>query len=121
MIKRLLWFTGGLVAGALGMGAAKKKVKTVAGELAPAQVVKRAGDSARQRGRWVSDALAEGRVAMRAKERELRARLDGRVTSLADELDDVDTVLVDGRPVEPGQVIVLKQVKADGQRSRRRA
>jgi len=30
-------------------------------------------------------------------------------------------VLVDGRPVEPGQVIVLKQVRADANRSRRRA
>jgi hypothetical protein len=121
MIKRLLWFTGGLVAGALGMGAAKKKVKTVAGELAPVQVVKRAGDSARERGQWVSDAVREGRMAMRTKERELRARLDGRVTSLADEIDDVDTVLVDGRPVEPGQVIVLKQVKSDANRQRKRA
>ncbi|MEI6401984.1 MAG: hypothetical protein WCP59_07330 [Actinomycetota bacterium] len=121
MIKRLIWFTGGIVAGALGMGAAKKKVKTVAGELAPVQVAKRAGESVRDRGRSVSDAVREGRIAMRAKERELRARLDGRASTLADELSDVDAVLVDGRPVEPGQVIVLKQVRADANRSRRRA
>jgi hypothetical protein len=58
---------------------------------------------------------------MSAKERELRAKLDGRVTSLADEVDDIDTVLVDGRPVEPGQVIVLKQVRDRDGRARRRA
>jgi hypothetical protein len=48
---------------------------------------------------------------MRTKEMELRARLDGRASTLADELTDVDTVLVDGRPVEAGQVIVLRQVR----------
>ena len=58
---------------------------------------------------------------MVAKERELRARLDGRVTTLADELDDVETVLVDGAPVEAGQVIVLRQVRDDPKRSKRRA
>ena len=56
---------------------------------------------------------------MRAKEVELRARLDGRAATLADDLDDGDEVLVDGRPVEPGQVIVLKQVR-DEHDSRRR-
>lgn len=123
MIKRLVWFVGGLVAGAAGMNAAKRKVKTVAGDLAPVQVARRTTDRVRATGRSVGDALREGRVAMRTKERELRARLDGRVTSLADELDDVETVIVDGRPVEPGQVIVLKQVRDDqsARRSRRRA
>jgi hypothetical protein len=41
---------------------------------------------------------------------------------LADDLEEGDSVLVDGRPVEPGQVIVLKQVRDRGRdRSRRRA
>jgi hypothetical protein len=120
-MKRLLWFLGGAAAGAAGVGAAKRKVRTVANDLAPVQVARRAGESVRERGRWMTDALREGRSAMSAKERELRARLDGRVTSLADEVDDIDTVLVDGRPVEPGQVIVLKQVRDREGRSRRRA
>ena len=59
----------------------------------------------------VRDAFAEGRRAAKAKEAELRARLDGRVHNLADELDEGDAVMVDGVPVEPGQVIVLKQVR----------
>lgn len=120
-MKRLLWFVGGAAAGVAGAGAAKRKVRTVANDLAPAQVARRAGESARRRRRRLGDAWREGRQAMSARERELRARLDGRVTSLADEVDDIETVLVDGRPVEPGQVIVLKQVRDRDTRSRRRA
>lgn len=121
MMKRLVWFVGGAAAGAAGVGAAKRKVRTVANELAPTQVARRAGESAKRRGRRLGDALREGREAMSARERELWARFDGRVSSLADEVADIETVLVDGRPVEPGQVIVLKQVRDRDTRSRRRA
>jgi hypothetical protein len=121
MMKRVTWFVGGVAAGAVAAGAAKRKVKSVANELAPVQVAKRAGGSVRSQGQRVTDAVREGRQAMRAKELELRARLDGRTSNLADELDGVDTVLVDGRPVEAGQVIVLRQVRDDAQRAKRRA
>lgn len=117
MIKRLTWFVGGAAAGIAGASVAKKKVKAAAAELAPANVARKAGDRVR-------DAVHEGKRAMRAKEAELRARMNGGVGSLADTLDEGDTVLVDGHPVEPGQVIVLKQVRerneANG-RTRRRA
>jgi hypothetical protein len=122
MIKRLFWFVGGIAAGVLGVGAAKKKVKSVASELAPVQVVKRAGGSVRHGVTSIGDAVHEGRRAMKAKEVELRARLDGRLTTLDEELSDVETVFVDGHPVEPGQVIVLRQVPEDAaKRPRRRA
>ncbi len=121
MMKRITWFAGGVVAGVVGLSAGKKKVKAVANELAPLQVARRAGGSARDQGRRITDAVREGRRAMRAKELELRARLDGRSSSLADELDDVETVLVDGLPVEAGQVIVLRQVRDGDRPSRRRA
>lgn len=104
MIKRLTWFVGGAVAGVAGASVAKKKARTVVVEYAPAQVAHRTADRVR-------DAFAEGRRAAKAKEAELRARLDGRVHNLADELDEGDAVIVDGVPVEPGQVIVLKQVR----------
>ena len=113
MIKRMTWFVGGAVAGVAGASVAKRKMKQAATHLAPRTVVH--GATVR-----VRDAMGEGRRAMRAKETELRARLDGRMISLADDLDDGDEVLVDGRPVEPGQVIVLKQVRdRDGDRRRR--
>jgi hypothetical protein len=121
MMKRVTWFVGGVAAGAVGAGAAKRKVKSVANELAPVQVAKRATGSVRDRTVRVADAVREGRRAMVARERELRARLDGRVTTVADEIGDVETVLVDGRPVEAGQVIVLRQVRDDPKRSKRRA
>ena len=120
MMKRITWFVGGVAAGAVGAGAAKRKVKSVANELAPVQVAKRATGSVRDRGQRIAEAAREGRRAMVAKERELRARLDGRITTVADEIDDVETVLVDGRPVEAGQVIVLRQVRDDPNRSSKR-
>lgn len=121
MIKRLTWFAGGIAAGAIGASAAKKKVKSVARELAPVQVAQRAGGSVRQQGQRLTDAVREGRRAMRTRELELRARLDGRSSTLTDEIEGIDAVLVDGRPVEPGQVIVLKQVRDDRRSRRHRA
>lgn len=113
MIKRLSWFVGGAVAGIAGASVAKRKAKEVAAEYAPAQMAKKAGDRVR-------DAVAEGKRAMKAKEAELRARLDGRVATLADDLEEGDTVMVDGRPVEPGQVIVLRQVRDERAANARR-
>ncbi|HEY4332471.1 MAG TPA: hypothetical protein VGM78_07875 [Ilumatobacteraceae bacterium] len=111
MIKRLTWFVSGAVAGVAGVGYAKKKVKETAVQLAPVNVAKSAATKAKSRGLEVVDAVREGRDAMRAKEAELRARLHGNASTLADELAPEDQVLVDGRPVEPGQVIVLRQVR----------
>jgi hypothetical protein len=113
MIKRMTWFVGGAVAGVAGASVAKRKVKQAASHLAPKNMMHSATDRVR-------DAFSEGRRAMRAKETELRARVDGRATSLAEDLDDGDEVLVDGRPVAPGQVIVLKQVRDRSDDSRRR-
>lgn len=124
MMKRVTWFVGGIAAGAVGAGAAKRKVRRVTNELVPVQIARRAGGQVADRGNRVADALREGRRAMRTKEMELRARLEGRSSTLADEIDDIETVLVDGRPVEAGQVIVLRQVRdrtdeAAGLRSKR--
>ena len=115
MIKRLTWFVSGAVAGVAGVGIAKRKLKRAATQLAPKNVAQ--GITTR-----VRDSVVEGRLAMRAKEAELRARLDGRVVRLADDLGDGDEVLVDGVPVEPGQVIVLRQIRdRDADRRRFRA
>lgn len=113
MIKRLTWFLGGAAAGIAGASVAKRKVKAVTAEYAPAQVAKKATNR-------VKDAIAEGKRAMKAKEAELRARLDGTASTLADDLADGDTVFVDGQPVEPGQVIVLRQVREQRAESGRR-
>ena len=125
MMKRVTWFVGGVATGAVGVGAAKRKIRSAAAELTPGHVVRRTSATAKRRVSDVAEAVREGRRAMRAKEAELRARLDGRVTNLAevlDEDDDIDTLIVDGKEVTPGQVIVLRQVRDDPtRRSRRRA
>ena len=109
-MKRVTWFLGGALVGAVGADAAKKKVKSTAASLSPAVVAKKTGT--RLRG-----AAAEGGRVLRAKEQEFRARRDGRATNLTDAFDDIETVMVDGRPVEPGKVVVLRN---GGERSRRR-
>jgi hypothetical protein len=107
-MKRVTWFVTGVAAGATGATYATRKVKQTAAQLAPANVARGAAVRAKQAGRHVVDAVREGRVAMLAREDELRARRDARVASLDDHLDPGDQILVDGRPVETGRVIVLK-------------
>jgi len=113
-MKRLTWFLGGAVAGALSAGAAKRKVKQKAADLSPVRAVRGLGQT-------LQEAVYDGRQAMRAKEAELRARRDGRAASLADDLDIGDRVYVDGEPVEPGKVIVLRQMPPASGQTRRRA
>jgi len=112
-MKRLVWFVGGAVAGIAGASAAKKKVKAATADMQAARVVRRVTERVR-------DAVAEGRRAMRSKEAELSARRDGRLETLADDLDAGDLVIVDGKPIEPGQVIVVRQVDDRHARGSRR-
>ena len=114
MMKRLTWFLGGAAAGIAGLGLAKRKVKEVSADLAPMQVAKKAGTRVRE-------AIADGKRAMKAKEAEMRARMDGSVSTLADDLEAGDAVFVDGEPVEPGKVSVRRQVREErGAGGRRR-
>ncbi|MEZ5252065.1 MAG: hypothetical protein R2713_23520 [Ilumatobacteraceae bacterium] len=118
MMKRVTWFVGGMAAGVAGVGAAKRKVRRVTNDLVPLQLARKAGTQVTDRTGRVAEAVREGKRAMRLKEMELRARVEGRHSTLADELDDIETVLVDGKPVEAGQVIVLRQVKSQDRGSR---
>ena len=106
---RLTWFAGGVAAGAVGAGYAKRKVRRTAAQIAPASAVRGLADRARSTGRVVADAVREGREAMRYHEDELRARRDGRLTSLDEHVDPDDQVYVDGVPVESGRVIVMRR------------
>ena len=83
--------------------------------MGPVKVINRAANSTRSRFSSLSDAWATGKEAMHDKENELKARRDGRVETLSshshlDPLQPGDEVLVDGERVEPGRVIVLRQV-----------
>lgn len=107
-MKRLTWFAGGVAAGAVGANYAKKKVRETASQIAPAHVARTAATKARSKGRDVVDAIREGRVAMRHHEDELRARREGRLTSLDEHVAPGDRVYVDGVPVDSGRVIVMR-------------
>jgi len=115
MIKRIIWFISGAVAGVGGVLFAGKKVRRTVTGLGPVKVINRAAQSTRSRFSSISDAFSVGKEAMHDKENELKARRDGRIDSLSnhshlDPLQPGDEVLVDGERVEPGRVIVLRQV-----------
>ena len=108
-MKRLTWFVSGLAAGAAGTGYAKRKVRRTAAQLAPANVARSAASKVRGQGRHVVEAVREGRAAMHAREDELKARRDARVEPVDGRLAPDEELLVDGRPVDTGRVIVLKR------------
>jgi len=66
MMKRLVWFTAGAVAGAGGSAYLRRKARQAANRYRPVSMAKGAVDR-------VADAVREGRAAMVAREAELRA------------------------------------------------
>lgn len=108
-MRRVTWFVTGVAAGAAGAGYAKRKVRETAHQLAPANVAKSAAAKVRGSGRHLVDAVREGRVAMRAREDELRARRDARAEPIDGRLGPDERLMIDGRPVDADRVIVLKQ------------
>jgi hypothetical protein len=108
-MKRVSWFVGGVAAGAVGANYAKKRVVAAANQIAPASVAKTAANRVRDTGRVVVDAVREGRQAMHQHEDELRARREGRLTSLDEHVEPGDQVYVDGVPVDSGRVIVMRR------------
>lgn len=114
MIKRLIWFVSGVVAGISGVLFAGKRLKRSVTSFTPIKVVQRATQSTRSGLNSVADAFREGRDAMRDKEFEMKARRDGRVESFDQQgsirpLQPGDELLIDGKRIEPGRVIVLRE------------
>jgi hypothetical protein len=110
-MRRATWFVGGAVAGAAGIGYAKRVVRKTAAQLDPKHVARTTVDQARRRTSDLADAVREGRQAMRTRESELRARRDGRIDTLDGHVGPTDQLLVDGEPVELGRVIVLRDAR----------
>ncbi|MCU0260793.1 MAG: hypothetical protein MUE78_07220 [Ilumatobacteraceae bacterium] len=110
-MRRVTWFVGGAVAGAAGVGYAKRAVRRTAAQLDPKQVVRSTTGQVRRRGGDLVEAIREGREAMRTREAELRARRDGRIDTLHAHVGPADQLLVDGEPVEVGRVIVLRDAR----------
>lgn len=126
MIKRLVWFVSGIVAGVGGVLFAGRRVKRTIGSLGPVKIAHRAAGATKGRLSSVGDAFRDGRQAMREREAELKARRDGRIDSLNSNtgiapIEPGDAVLVDGTPISPDRVIVLRQVDEPSPRRHRRA
>ena len=114
MIKRLIWFVSGVVAGISGVLFAGKRVKRSVTSFTPIKVAQQATQSTRSGLNSVADAFREGRDAMRDKEFEMKAKRDGRVESFDQQgsirpLQPGDELLIDGKRIEPGRVIVLRE------------
>lgn len=114
MIKRLIWFVSGVVAGISGVLFAGKRVKRSVTNFTPIKVAQRATQSTRSGLNSVADAFREGLDAMRDKEFEMKAKRDGRVESFDQQgpmrpLEQGDELLIDGKRIEPGRVIVLRE------------
>jgi hypothetical protein len=125
MIKRLIWFVSGVVAGISGVLYAGKRVKRSVTGFTPIKVAQRATQTTRSRLNSVADAFREGRDAMRDKEFEMKAKRDGRVESFDQQgslrpLQQGDELLVDGKRIEPGRVIVLREDMPRGQARRKK-
>ena len=112
MMKRATWFAVGVTAGALGSEYTKRKVRATAAQYTPARVARGTLDVARNRALDLADAVRDGRLAMRVREAELRARRDGRLVPLDEHVAPGDALLVDGEPVDPGRVILLRRADA---------
>lgn len=116
MMKRVTWFVGGVAAGLASAGYAKKKVKQTASQIAPNQIARSAVGAVRTKSRDVADAVREGRQVMRHTEDELRARREGRLISLDEQVEPGDQVFVDGVPVDSGRVIVMRRKESRNRR-----
>jgi hypothetical protein len=78
VFKRIFWMSTGVAVGASSAFWAKRKVEATVERYLPEQVADRAATSAKDLGRTVRAAAAEGREAMRVTEAELRARVEAR-------------------------------------------
>ena len=76
VFKRVFWMGTGVAVGAGSAFWAKRRIEQAVQQLMPDQVADRAATSARDLGRNVRDAAAEGRAAMREREAELRAQVE---------------------------------------------
>lgn len=75
-MRRLFWLAAGLGAGVAGAVLTSRWARRQAERVAPARLVRRAGDGLVELGKLVAESLEEGRRAMREAEEEARRRLE---------------------------------------------
>jgi hypothetical protein len=115
-MRRLVWFAGGVAAGAAGVEYTKRKVAAAADRMRPTNLAHSATGALRRGGQRVVGAVHEGVSAARRRENELKAERDGRLVRLRDHLTEGDEVLVDGEVVEPGRVLLMRRPERSNER-----
>jgi hypothetical protein len=86
-MKRLTWFVAGAASGIGVARVAKRKVQHTVEKLSPEHVARQTVANLRAAATDVAEALRDGRLAMVAKEAEMRARRDGHAVSFPDAID----------------------------------
>jgi hypothetical protein len=86
-MKKVTWFVAGAVSGVSAARMAKRKVRQKVQNMSPDHVIKQAVSNARVAANEVVEAMRDGRLAMLAKEIELRARRDKKEPSFPDAID----------------------------------
>jgi hypothetical protein len=109
MMRRVVWFCGGVVTGAAGAGYAKRKVVAAADRMRPSNVAGAASAAVRRRGQRLLGAVHDGMTSALRRENELRAEREGRLVHLREHLDEGDQVLVDGEIIEPARVLLMRR------------
>ena len=110
MKTRAVWFVTGAAAGLADIRHGEAQGHRHCRQAAPAQ--RRplgGGDGAAAAVTGSTDAVKEGVVTARRRERELVAEREGRLVRLGDHLDDGDELFVDGEAVESARVIVMRR------------
>lgn len=87
-MRRGFWVALGLGAGATGAVIASRWTKKQARRVAPQTLAREAKSGLLDLSRLVSESLQEGKQAMQARERELRAELNGHDPANASASDD---------------------------------
>lgn len=77
MIKRLLWFTSGLAAGAGAVVLLGKRIRRRVSALAPVRLAERGVERVRHLTVTVQEAWRDGAATMRRREQELHERING--------------------------------------------
>ncbi|MDQ3737542.1 MAG: hypothetical protein M3337_00050 [Actinomycetota bacterium] len=106
MIKRLTWFVTGAVTGAAGSGYARRKMREAAAQLTPRNVAKSGAIALRRRGREVVDSVRAGRSP--GSNGDSAARSADDPATIADRIAPDEEILVDGRPVDRGRIVVMR-------------
>jgi hypothetical protein len=125
-MKRVTWFGVGAATGASAAVAATKRVRRTAEQLKPANMARSVAGRARSRGSDLVDALREGRVEMRTKERELKQRRDAPDPSLpgldgpAPAGTTINYIVLDARE-HPDVARMVDELRAPGAGPRRRS